>query len=125
MSYTPTTWTTGDTITATKLNKLEQGVASAGVDYDFIIEATNNGGYVATKGTYSDVYTALQTRPVIGLYKRHTTSGQNLFSWYLPLTYVWYYSSTGNIIMNGITQDAGGTLYHTFVWSSDGTIIED
>lgn len=30
MSYTPTTWTTGDTITATKLNKLEQGVANAG-----------------------------------------------------------------------------------------------
>lgn len=30
MSYTPTTWTTGDTITATKLNKIEQGVANAG-----------------------------------------------------------------------------------------------
>lgn len=30
MSYTPTTWTTGDTITATKLNKLENGVANAG-----------------------------------------------------------------------------------------------
>lgn len=30
MSYTPTNWATGDTITAEKLNKLEQGVASAG-----------------------------------------------------------------------------------------------
>ena len=30
MSYTPTTWTTGDTITATKLNKMENGIASAG-----------------------------------------------------------------------------------------------
>lgn len=30
MSYTPTTWTTGDTITATKLNKIENGIASAG-----------------------------------------------------------------------------------------------
>lgn len=30
MSYTPTTWTTGDTITATKLNKIEQGIADAG-----------------------------------------------------------------------------------------------
>lgn len=30
MSYTPTTWTTGDTITATALNKMEQGIASAG-----------------------------------------------------------------------------------------------
>lgn len=30
MSYTPTTWTTGDTITATALNKIENGVANAG-----------------------------------------------------------------------------------------------
>ena len=30
MSYTPTTWAAGDTVTAAKLNKLEQGVAAAG-----------------------------------------------------------------------------------------------
>ena len=28
MAYDPTTWTTGDTITAEKMNKLEQGVAN-------------------------------------------------------------------------------------------------
>lgn len=30
MSYTPTEWKTGDIVTSTKLNKLEQGVANAG-----------------------------------------------------------------------------------------------
>ena len=30
MSYTPTEWSSGDTITAAKMNKLEQGVANAG-----------------------------------------------------------------------------------------------
>ena len=30
MSYTPTTWVNGDTITAVKLNKIEQGIADAG-----------------------------------------------------------------------------------------------
>lgn len=30
MSYTPTTWTTGDTITATAMNKIENGIANAG-----------------------------------------------------------------------------------------------
>ena len=38
MSYTPTTWATGDTITATKLNKIENGIASAG-GYDLVIVA--------------------------------------------------------------------------------------
>ena len=31
MAYTPTTWQTGDTITAAGLNKMEQGIANAGV----------------------------------------------------------------------------------------------
>lgn len=30
MSYEPTTWKAGDTVTSAKLNKLEQGVASSG-----------------------------------------------------------------------------------------------
>lgn len=30
MSYEPTNWKAGDTVTSAKLNKLEQGVASAG-----------------------------------------------------------------------------------------------
>ena len=30
MSYSPTTWESGDTITSAKLNKIEQGIASAG-----------------------------------------------------------------------------------------------
>lgn len=30
MSYTPTTWAAGDTVTAAKLNKIEQGIASGG-----------------------------------------------------------------------------------------------
>lgn len=30
MSYTPTTWNTGDTITASALNKIENGIANAG-----------------------------------------------------------------------------------------------
>lgn len=43
MSYSPTTWTTGDTITATKLNKIEQGIADSG-----------GGGYDAEVYVYHD-----------------------------------------------------------------------
>lgn len=31
MAYTPTEWQTGDIITATKLNNMEQGIANAGI----------------------------------------------------------------------------------------------
>lgn len=43
MSYTPTTWQTGDTITAAALNKMEQGIAGAGgvfiVGFSFDLES--------------------------------------------------------------------------------------
>lgn len=49
MSYTPTAWANGDTITAEKLNKIEQGISTAtsGFEYDLIIETiTASTGFV-------------------------------------------------------------------------------
>ena len=51
MAYTPTTWVTGDTVTATKLNKLEQGVANAGSAA--IITEANNG---TLDKTFAEIY---------------------------------------------------------------------
>ena len=57
MSYTPTTWTTGDTITATKLNKIEQGIANAGGGgvASVWLSAT---GFAASSKTYGHIVTA-------------------------------------------------------------------
>ena len=41
MTYTPNTWATGDTITAEKLNNMEQGIANAG--NVLIVNADNDG----------------------------------------------------------------------------------
>lgn len=55
MAYTPTNWVTGDTVTATKMNKLEQGVANAGsaliVHYNFSDNALDK--------TYQEIYDAI------------------------------------------------------------------
>ena len=51
MAYTPTTWVTGDTVTATKMNKIENGIANAG-----------GGGlvhYTVTSGTLDCTYNDL------------------------------------------------------------------
>ena len=40
MSYTPTTWQSGDIVTAEKLNKLEQGLADIGGGDPFVITVT-------------------------------------------------------------------------------------
>lgn len=42
MSYIPTTWASGDKVTSTKMNKIEQGIADAGGGgYDLVIASTN------------------------------------------------------------------------------------
>ena len=50
MSYTPTTWQTGDTITATALNKMENGIANAG-GYDLVIQLNHNSFDSVTAAT--------------------------------------------------------------------------
>ena len=40
MSYTPTQWATGDTVTAEKLNKMEGGIAAAAPTDPFIVNLT-------------------------------------------------------------------------------------
>lgn len=54
MSYDPTIWTTGQKVTATKMNKLEQGVANAG-GYDIVIEVSapfdNISAFSVTEGS--------------------------------------------------------------------------
>lgn len=50
MAYTPTTWTTGDTVTATKMNKIENGIANAGSAV--IITETN----ATLDKTFAEIY---------------------------------------------------------------------
>lgn len=43
MSYSPTTWTTGDKITASALNHMEQGIADSGSGYDAEVYIYHDG----------------------------------------------------------------------------------
>lgn len=55
MSYTPTQWQTGDTITAEKLNNMESGIEDG---QTLVVTITQNGGvYVADK-TFSEITSA-------------------------------------------------------------------
>lgn len=46
MSYTPTVWSTGDTITPAALNKLEQGVAEGGSGGGYLCVIDNSEGNI-------------------------------------------------------------------------------
>jgi len=61
MYYTKTNWKTGDTITADKLNHIEDGIAegSSGGNITFF-PLTYDGTYYNTTASYNDVYQAME-----------------------------------------------------------------
>ena len=69
MSYTPHIWTTGETITAEKMNNLEDGIQDAG-PWDAVIRLThsNDSGedtpanlvLSIVSGTFAEIYSKLQ-----------------------------------------------------------------
>ena len=57
MSYTKTTWVTGDIITADKLNNMENGIYGA---YPLLVTFTSDGDTTTLSCTYNQVKAALQ-----------------------------------------------------------------
>ena len=63
MSYEPTTWKSGDTVTSAKLNKIEQGIANAGGGGAFVVSADIGTGTLDK--TWQEVIDASLTTTVI------------------------------------------------------------
>ena len=80
MSYNKYTWTTGETITADKMNHIEDGIAegeSSSVDLPFVARFRDNNAAITPITSYLDVQAALeQGRTILGvLYSESATTG--------------------------------------------------
>ena len=98
MSYTPTTWTTGDTITATKLNKIENGVANAGsvliCNSSYSSQAS---AYVLDK-TVQEIYDALLAGTPAYIKYQYGTPSDYIGTLYLaPIIKIYNYDFTNTI----------------------------
>ena len=93
MSYTPTQWVTGDKVTATKLNKLENGVANAGGT----LIITDNG--TALDKTFAEIYDAVHSGTPCYIHYTGNESTQSLDNDYgyhvelLPVVSVFKYNT--------------------------------
>lgn len=99
MAYTPTTWTTGDTITASALNKIEQGIADGGGGAVII---TDDG--TALDKTYAEIYDLINSGTPCYISWTGYGSDSDLDSDYsynvclMPICYVYKYDDTYRII---------------------------
>lgn len=101
MAYTPTNWTTGDTITATAMNKIENGIANAGGGWDAIIRLTHANNSNAdtptdltpsiVKGTFADLSSKISNGdyPTILIQYYHPWG----YRFAVPMAYIIYVSN--------------------------------
>lgn len=98
--------------------------------YDYVIKRVDNGTPTVEKGTWSEVYDALQAmEPVTGLYIHNTTPTpyHDTQCLYVPLTYTQYYSSADMFYCDSAYAIYGSTPpEHLHIdWLSNGTIVVD
>lgn len=119
MAYTPTTWTTGDDVTATKLNKIEQGIVNAG-GYDLVIASqmgVSTG--VQTISNWSIIQGSIEAceeklennQPVNAIViiwdEQWSTEPPNDMKYFLPLTY--FHAPYNWLRFGGIVNDSSPT----------------
>ena len=143
MGYTKQTWSTGDTITAAKMNHIEEGIDLS--DYDLIIENTYYYGdnanmspsdFVIVKGNILDLEEKIDNGEVVkGLCILHSDwstkpswANTRIITKYLPLTY--FNGPYKHIVFGATFQVYGGGSNQTIFFATasfaynevDGTI---
>lgn len=124
MSYTPTVWQDGDTITAEAMNKIERGIADAsGV---LVCTSSFDGtvsNYVLDK-TAQEIYDALLDGTPVYIKFQYGTISDYVGHLYLaPVVKIYNYDSTNIIKITAIkpsNSSVVGSVYDVF---TSGTII--
>lgn len=136
MSYTPTTWTTGDTVTATALNKIENGIASAGSVATVVVDF-NNGGITGSVGAlvgyakYLDNYDRYSIESPLQDYYSATPTGRFYIPVPLPATtddyraYIFFGYPIDNMAGYTITGNISTTKIEAFVRSGASSWVSE
>lgn len=95
MSYEPTTWVTGDKVTATKMNKIEQGIATGGFIINVTIEEESPYMTLTMDKTWDEIYNAASVGSLIQVVTPYVDfEGVDVIGFqYLFLNAVYHYSA--------------------------------
>ena len=75
MSYTPTTWANGDVVTATKLNKIEQGIAEGGGSLVVHARWNDSEGWTELDQTLNTIVSAFVSGTPVVILGQYELSG--------------------------------------------------
>lgn len=125
MAYTPHEWETGDVITATKLNELEQAVAGGG-GYDAEVSIYFGQGssdpMVGTiiKGDYATLLSMLNEKKAPNVLVRIWNDATH-YAAASDAVYVYSFNEE-KIVFNVYLPVSGAGSFYTFVWDSSDVL---
>ena len=138
MAYNPTTWNTGDTITASALNKIEQGIVGAessggGYDAELYIYHSNSTGddYEVTlvSGTFADIADKLDDDipPNILVRVWDELRGVKVTTTMMPLYGYYPNSPTPSMTYHVCAPDLnnGWSYYNFLMWTAEDEVFFD
>ena len=128
MSYTPTTWAAGDTVTATKLNNMETGIDNAANPFIVTCTPTSPDFSGTMDKTVAEIYAAYQAGKQIVFFSQDQNGGfifplasvgiDNTYTYPSFNTYLFY--TNLNVLIcsyTGITDDGTKSTYSTQIYS--------
>lgn len=116
MAYTPTNWTTGDTINATAMNKIENGIANAG---SALIVTMDISGVLDK--TYKEIWDALEDGIPVYLsfvYGNYTESYEST-CWNCPITLAYKYANSYQVMASRPSNYQGNHLPAILYFGTD------
>ena len=119
MSYTPTTWKAGDTVTSAKLNKMEQGIVTANdIEIIHIIENPDSDYPYTLDKTWQEILDSDKVCIILNRDQDSNTKTQEL------VTYVSEFDGDYQVFTT--IDGLNGTTPHRYVaYSSDGYPHDD
>ena len=122
MSYTPTQWQTGDTITAEKLNNMEQGIAGAVFSFnaEYFYDPDEAISRIILFASPAELLAAFQAGSIITARGTFTSWGETK-----ACVLYFYYASEDftDVVFYGYEPNAGSTEFLTFYPDASGNTM--
>lgn len=119
MSYTPTNWQTGDTITAEKLNNMENGIAGAVVSFnaEYFYDPDEAISRLILFASPAELLSAFQAGSIITARGTFTSWGETKAG----VLYFYYASADfSDVVFYGYEPNAGGVELLSFYPDASG-----
>lgn len=105
MSYNKNTWETGDTVTAAKLNNMENGITANDKFFITSVIYDEDGGVYEIQNTWQELYDAMEAGKIIYCIKHNIEDNNDEYSLDIIICVGFYNEENYIVILRNMVRD--------------------